>query len=106
MDIRNASDFSEAAGRFLHSLKEKLANSVNGEVLSQLEASPFGQLFDAIPPACDGNTIRTLLSAWIGQGMPLPNVADKNPKALRLEATVEEEEFHPTGIALGYGAVH
>ncbi|WP_407165971.1 LodA/GoxA family CTQ-dependent oxidase [Bradyrhizobium sp. ORS 111] len=106
LDIRDASDFSVAAAHFLQSLKTKIAGSANGKVLSELEASPFGQLFDAIPPGGDGNTIRTLLSAWIGQGMPLPNVADKNPKALRLEATVEEEEFHPTGIALGYGAVH
>ncbi|MGY2803581.1 LodA/GoxA family CTQ-dependent oxidase [Bradyrhizobium sp. USDA 4506] len=106
LSIRDASDFSTAAARFLQSLKGKLASSTNGEVLSELEASPFGQLLDAIPPGGDGNTIRALLSAWIGQGMPLPNVADKNPKALRLEATVEEEEFHPTGIALGYGAVH
>jgi len=106
LEIRSASDFSAAALQFLQELKARFATAVNGDALSSLEVGALGQLFDASPPGCDGNTIRGLLTAWLGQGMPLPDIADKNPKALRLEATVEEEEFHPTGIALGYGAVH
>ncbi|WP_347341698.1 LodA/GoxA family CTQ-dependent oxidase [Bradyrhizobium uaiense] len=106
LDIRAASDFPVAAHQFLETLKVRLLDIADGEPLRALDTSLFGPLLDATAPGCDGKPIRVLLKAWIDQGMPLPNIADRNPKALRLEATIDEEEFHPTGIALGYGAVH
>ena len=44
--------------------------------------------------------------AWIRIGCPLPEVSDEPVKPLTLDSSMEEEERHPTGVALGFGTVH
>ena len=59
-----------------------------------------------VVPGNDGKPLCDTMRAWIAHGCPLPDVSKGRLKPLRLDATLDEEEHHPTGLHLGFGTVH
>lgn len=57
-------------------------------------------------PGNDGQRGWDTLQAWYQAGCPLPEIPVGKIKPLRLDATLDEEETHPTGLAVGFGTVH
>ena len=64
-------------------------------------------MFDTGIPGNDGYTAEQTLIAWRNAGYPLPpKIPERKVKPLRLDASLDEEECHPTGVAMGFGTVH
>jgi hypothetical protein len=61
---------------------------------------------DVKVPGNDGHSVRETLEAWYEHGCPMPDIPAGRVKPLRLDSTLDEEEQHPTGIALGFGTMH
>ena len=57
-------------------------------------------------PGNDGKRARETMEAWLAAGAPVPGVPKGRVKALRLDASLNEEEWHPTGQVMGFGTVH
>src|SRR5262249_35273324 len=107
--IREAANPTRPAHGLLQLLKEEFAR--NGHLASsvddlRLEATPLAGALDLVVPGNDGRRVRDVLGAWVETGCPLPEIADGKLRSLRFEATLDEEEHHPTGVTLGFGTVH
>jgi hypothetical protein len=66
----------------------------------------IGRALSAPVPGNDGKLGCDTMKAWLEAGCPVPNVPDKKIRPLRLESTLDEEETHPIGFAIGFGTVH
>lgn len=108
--VRQASTPAQAGGEVLARLKAVIvkdgALSDSEAWLAEASGTPFASALELVAPGNDGRRIRELLAVWVEAGSPLPNVPDGGFRPLRLEATLDEEEHHPTGVALGFGTVH
>jgi len=108
--IRDAANPAEAAREFLVTLKtefEKQQNRSPAAIITGLNASPlWTQALDLVVPGNDGRQVRDTMHVWMANGFPLPEMPEGRLKPLRLDATLDEEEHHPTGVALGFGTVH
>lgn len=107
--IRDAANPTRPAHSLLQLLKQEIQRqgglppSLND---IRLEATPLAGALDLVVPGNDGRRVRDVFGAWLESGCPLPEVADGKVRPLRFEATLDEEEHHPTGVALGFGTVH
>ena len=64
-------------------------------------------VFDTAIPANDGCTALRTMETWSKAGYPVPaKIPERKVKPLRLDASLDEEECHPTGVAMGFGTVH
>jgi hypothetical protein len=101
--IREAANPAEPARAFL-------ATIAGGQGLAARTAADAGTAIDRDldikVPGNDGRSVRETLQAWYEHGCPMPDVPAGRIKPLRLDATLDEEEQHPTGIALGFGTMH
>jgi hypothetical protein len=101
--IREAANPAEPARAFL-------ATIAGGQGLAARGAADAGTAIDwgldVKVPGNDGRSVRETLAAWYEHGCPMPDVPAGRVKPLRLDATLDEEEQHPTGIALGFGTMH
>ena len=69
--------------------------------------TPWAYALRTMVPGNDGRRARDTMSAWSRAGYPLPSRISKGTvKALRLDASLTEEECHPTGVMIGFGTVH
>jgi len=104
--IREARNSAFPARAMLKALGERLHS--DGELPNKW-FNPDGPLFYAFDsgiPGNDGRKARTTLRAWFDAGFPLPEVPKGWVKPLRMDASLNEEECHPTGVAMGFGTVH
>ena len=104
--IRAAPNSAPPACAMLHSLGNALRTQP-GLLKAQFAARrPLAYAFDNAVPGNDGRTARSTLNAWLDAGCPLPKVPVGQVKPLRLEASLSEQEAHPTGVVMGFGTVH
>jgi hypothetical protein len=106
--IRDAANPAEAAREFLAALKTELQKQRSpAEMITGLQASPlWAQALDLVVPGNDRKRVRDTMQAWVAHGLPIPEMPEGRQKPLRLDTTLDEEEHHPTGVALGFGTVH
>ena len=88
-----------------------IANSKDGANTAFLDAikddsGPMGRAFEVVIAGNNGKRAFQTTSAWIENGCPLPKVSDEPAKSLSLDADLDQEEQHPTGIIFGFGTVH
>jgi hypothetical protein len=104
--IRAAPNSAFPARTMLKALGEKLRS--DGELPDKWfhPDSPLFYAFNSGIPGNDGRTAWTTLQAWFDAGFPLPDVPKGWVKPLRMDASLNEEECHPTGVAMGFGTVH
>jgi hypothetical protein len=104
--IRRASNSAVPARAFLHALSDKLQK--DDDLFAKLldGTSPFALAFDATIPGNDGVRARDTMRLWRQEDYPLPDVAEETVKPLRLDSSLNEEEWHPTGVAIGFGTTH
>ena len=107
--IRDAANPTRPAHGLLRLLKEEFARQGHPAASLddvRLETTPLAGALDLVVPGNDGRRVRDVLGAWLETGCPLPEIADGKLRPLRFEATLDEEEHHPTGVTLGFGTVH
>jgi hypothetical protein len=66
----------------------------------------MGRVLGARIPGNDGRRGWDTMEAWLKAGCPVPKVSTSKVRPLRLDSTLQEEETHPTGFAIGFGTVH
>jgi hypothetical protein len=57
-------------------------------------------------PGNDGRCGLETVEVWFRIKCPVPDPAEGPVRPLRLDASLYEEETHPTGLAMGFGTVH
>jgi hypothetical protein len=102
--IRAEPNSSVLARAFLRALEKELRKH-NGEP-ERVFDTVLMRAFDSAVPGNDGRRAWDTLEAWIAAGYPLPKPDGRRVKPLRLDATLSEEECHPTGVTMGFGTVH
>jgi hypothetical protein len=100
--IRAAPNSAVPARAFLDSLGAALKNN---PALLNADA-PVRYAFESGIPGNDRRVARETLQAWVAAGCYLPNVPAGGVQGLRLDASLPEQESHPTGVVMGYGTVH
>jgi hypothetical protein len=75
-----------------------LTSSAAGTVIERALSSPNG--------SNDGKRGYDTVTAWLEAGCPLPKGVNQKIRPLRLDASLDEEETHPIGVAIGFGTVH
>jgi hypothetical protein len=107
--IRDAASPSCAARELMEALNEDFGHQQElsaAEFMTKLGATPLARAFELAVPGNDGRRLRDMMGAWLESGCPLPDVPAGEIKPLRLDSTLDEEEYHPTGVAVGFGTVH
>lgn len=99
--IRNARYSAVPAGYMLQSLGGLLRKRPG-----LIDEMPLSYALDAGVPGNDGRRARDTLKAWLDAGCPLPEVQQGKIRSIRLDASLNEEENHPHGVIMGFGAVH
>ncbi|MCA1458772.1 LodA/GoxA family CTQ-dependent oxidase [Bradyrhizobium sp. BRP22] len=94
-----ARDMLQSLGREL-TRRRTLANELFGA------DTRLGFAFNSCIPGNDGRRGLETMEAWLAVDCPLPNVPRGRVKPLRLDASLNEEECHPTGLIMGFGTVH
>jgi hypothetical protein len=104
--IREAANSAASARALLMSLRETLRS--RPELRRELLApdAPLSYAFGSGVPGNDGRRAVVTLRAWLDADFVLPTVPDGRVRPLRLDATLNEEEGHPTGVVMGFGTVH
>jgi hypothetical protein len=74
--------------------------------LRRLAMTPLARGFELVVPGNDGHCLHDFMTAWLENGCPLPDIPQRKLRPLRLDSTLDEEEHHPTGVAIGFGTVH
>jgi hypothetical protein len=104
--IRASSNPSVTARAVLESFRN-LTDDKKIALMKQLgPENPMGRALRERIPGNDGQRGWDTMEAWYKAGCPLPEVPAGKIRPLRLEATLDEEETHPTGLAIGFGTVH
>jgi L-Lysine epsilon oxidase N-terminal/L-lysine epsilon oxidase C-terminal domain/Iron-containing redox enzyme len=108
--IRESSDPARPALAFLQALAGTLQQSDGPakKLTSRFNDSttPFGRALNHVIPGNDGCEARETIREWVANGYPMPELSEGRLRPLRLDATLHEEERHPTGVTLGFGTVH
>jgi hypothetical protein len=91
--------FLEQLGKMLQAQDGLLKRLFDGD-------TPLACAFRSGIPGNDGRPARETMDAWITTGYWLPEIPEGRVKALRLDASLDEEERHPTGIMMGFGTTH
>jgi hypothetical protein len=68
--------------------------------------TPMGRALGERIPGNDGRRGWDTMEAWFKAGCPVPEATNAKVRPLRLDSTLQEEETHPTGLAIGFGTVH
>ena len=103
--IWDAPNSAEFAREFLIALAERLPKQSPADFLKA--AAPWAYALKTIIPGNDGHSAEETLQAWIDAGFPYPHQVPRDRvKPLRLDASLTEEECHPTGLSVGFGTVH
>jgi hypothetical protein len=104
--IRKAPNSAFPAYEFLKQLREML-RAQDGLLKKLFDGdTPLAYAFQSGIPGNDGSRARETLKAWTATGYRLPEIPEGRVKALRLDASLDEEERHPTGIMMGFGTTH
>jgi len=104
--IRKAPNSAFPAHEFLKQLREML-RAQHGLLKELFDGNtPLACAFQSGIPGNDGSRARETLKAWTTTGYWLPETPKGRVKALRLDASLDEEERHPTGIMMGFGTTH
>jgi hypothetical protein len=104
--VRDAENPAIEASTFLESLqggRSPAAKALMAEIRKSDTA--LGRVFQAQIPGNDGTRAADTMEAWIEHDAPLPEVGRRRVKPLGLEATLDEEEHHPFGVAIGFGRI-
>ncbi len=70
------------------------------------DGTPMSYAFGAGIPGNDARRGRDTLWAWIEADFCLPEQPKGRIKALRMDSSLDEQEGHPTGFAMGFGTTH
>ncbi|MBV8753567.1 MAG: LodA/GoxA family CTQ-dependent oxidase [Pseudonocardiales bacterium] len=108
-DIRDAANPARTARAYLEALGaefEQQKDPSAGAFMRRLAATPLAQGFELVAPGNDGHCGRDMMTAWLECGCPMPDVRLGELKPLRIDSTLDEEEHHPTGVAIGFGTMH
>lgn len=108
-EIRDASNPARTARAFMETLSaefEQHAASSPSAFMRQLTATPLAHGLEFVAPGNDGRCVRNIMTAWLENGRPLPDMPHGQLQPLRLDSTLDEEEHHPTGVTMGFGTVH
>jgi hypothetical protein len=108
-EIAAAANAAPLARDMLRSLQEELMES--NDLLEQHfgVGTALAYAFDSGIPGNDGKRARAMMEAWVASLCPLPDDEELprgRVKAFQLESSLNEEEHHPTGIAMGFGTSH
>jgi len=104
--IRKSSNPSVTARALLQSLRN-LPEDKRSALMNQLgPETPMGAVFGVPIPGNDARPGSDVLKAWFKAGCPVPAVSAGRVRPLRLDSTLDEEETHPIGFAIGFGTVH
>jgi hypothetical protein len=108
VQIRDCTNPIHGAYLFMQHLKAGVQQQelTASAVISALSGTRLAQALDVVIAGNDGRCGLDVLAVWIEAGRPLPKIQGDDLRPLRLEATLDEEEQHPTGVTLGFGAVH
>jgi hypothetical protein len=104
--IREAPNSAVPAHAMLKALGDGTKNKV---VIDSLFGgqNPLWHAFNIGIPGNDRRVALDTARAWVKAGRWLPDkVSEGQVKALRLDSSLQEEETHPTGLAMGFGTVH
>lgn len=105
--IREGTSPARAARDLMEALRGEFEkHDEKSTFMKTLAATPLAQAFELAVPANDGRRLRDVMGAWLESGCPLPDVPAGEFKPLRLDSTLDEEEHHPTGVAIGFGTMH
>ena len=108
--IRSTSSPALCARTLLIALKSEFEaqqdRSPNGIITRLSTSAAWLMSLDLVVPGNDGKQVRDTMAAWIAFAAPIPEVPEGRLRPLRLDATLDEEEHHPTGVPLGFGTVH
>jgi hypothetical protein len=105
--IREGASPARAARDLMQALSEEFGEQDDTSgFMKKLASTPLAQAFELAVPANDGRRLRDIMGAWLESGCPLPDVPAGEFKPLRLDSTLDEEEHHPTGVAVGFGTMH
>jgi hypothetical protein len=103
--IREAQNGAELARSFIIALSDALPKQ---DPLGFFRKDgPWTYALKSTVPGNDGSRARATLEAWIKAGFPYPHrVPKERVKPLRIDASLTEQESHPTGLSVGFGTVH
>ena len=104
--LNDAPNSAVPARALLQSLSEALQRdqSLAGQLFGP--GGPLTYALQSGVPGNDGRPAVKTLAAWCAAGYPLPDVPKGRVRPLRLDASLSEQECHPTGIVMGFGTVH
>ena len=104
--LNEAPNSAVPARALLQSLSEALQRdqSLAGQLFGP--GGPLTYALQSGVPGNDGRPAVKTLAAWCAAGYPLPDVPKGRVRPLRLDASLSEQECHPTGIVMGFGTVH
>jgi hypothetical protein len=94
-----AHEFLTQLGKMLRARAGLLKELFDGD-------TPLACAFQSGIPGNDGRRARDTMEAWVKTAYWLPKIAEGRVKALRLDASLDEEEHHPTGVMMGFGTTH
>jgi hypothetical protein len=104
-ELRSASNAAVPACALLRALTAALRARDTDALLK--EHTPLACALKSTIPGNDGRRAIQTLRAWVRGGFPIPTrVPNDKVKPLRLDASLSEEETHPTGLSAGFGTVH
>jgi hypothetical protein len=104
--VRNAENPAIEASTFLEALQGGRSAAAKGLMAEiRKKDAALGRVFQAQIPGNDGTRAVDTMEAWIGRDAPLPEVGRRRVKPLGLETTLDEEEHHPFGVAIGFGRI-
>jgi hypothetical protein len=108
-DIRDAAHPVRAARACMAALSaefERQEDASAAAFMQRLSTTMLAPALGLVVPGNDGRCLRDTMTAWLESGCPLPDVPHGELRPLRLDSTLDEEEHHPTGVAMGFGTVH
>jgi hypothetical protein len=104
--IRTGPNPALVARSFLASVTPERTQAWRGALQAERPDPALAWLLDAPVRGNDGRTALETIRAWIDHGCPLPPVPPDGPvQPLALESTLDEEEHHPFGVAIGFGRI-
>ena len=104
--IRAAKNSTQPARAMLMALRDALRRQPGLGQQMFAPGTPLSYAFGSGVPGNDGRRASATLQAWLAAGIELPDPPPGPVKALRMDATLNEEEKHPTGLVMGFGTMH